>query len=35
MSIFNGPLAGYLHQQFEFDAAIKRVLSGGNYVLGN
>ena len=35
MSVFNGPLAGYLHQQHEFDAAFKRVLAGGNYVLGN
>ncbi len=34
MSIFSGPLAGYLHQQEEFDAAFKRVLAGGNYVLG-
>lgn len=35
MSVFNGPLAGYLAQQVELDAAFKRVLSSGNYVLGN
>lgn len=35
MSVFNGPLAGYLHQQHAFDAASKRVLAGGQYVLGN